>query len=66
MWEPFLFANGGDWFDPTNEKILIDQEPAVQAAQQDIDFYKNKYVRPEALTDEWAQLIQGPPGPSRC
>ena len=59
MWEPYLFANGGDWFDSANDKILIDQEPAVQAAQQDIDFYKNKYVRPEALTDEWAQLIQG-------
>jgi multiple sugar transport system substrate-binding protein len=59
MWEPYLFANGGDWFDQNNDKILIDQEPAIQAAQQDIDFFKKKYVRPEALTDEWAQLVQG-------
>ena len=58
-WEAWLFAHGGDWFDPNNEKILLDQEPAIQAAQMYIDFYKNKWVRPESLTDDFAKIAQG-------
>jgi multiple sugar transport system substrate-binding protein len=59
MWEPYLFAYGGDWFDQNNQNILVDNDQSIQAAQQDIDFFQKKYVRPEALTDQLADLLTG-------
>jgi multiple sugar transport system substrate-binding protein len=59
MWEGWLFAFGGDYFAPDREEILITSEESVEAAQRDIDFYKNGWTRPEAVTDGYAQILQG-------
>lgn len=59
MWEPWLFAFGGDYFDTDRETMLITSDNSVEAAQRDVDFYKKGYTRPEAVTDGYAQIMQG-------
>jgi multiple sugar transport system substrate-binding protein len=59
-WEPYLFSNGGGFYDPKTWDIHINKPESVEALQWYGDLVtKHKVTPPEATTWEWDGLTAG-------
>ena len=47
---PFVWANGGDLFDPARKTFTLDRPEAVQAIQTLADYYKQGYLPPDTMS----------------
>jgi multiple sugar transport system substrate-binding protein len=57
---PFLYGNGGHYFDPATMQVEINNDPAVEALQYYGDLMtKYKVVVPDAITWEFDEIVAG-------
>ena len=58
-WEAFIFQAGGEYVNDKGE-IVIDSPDAIRAAAMQAELLtRHKVVWPDAVTDDWPQLVKG-------